>query len=375
MMPLSWQQVHAGRLARHHLLERRPREAALQAVRAIGGLQAQVMSSAELQLWARVDGLAADDVANALWHDRTLVKTWAMRGTLHLLAVDDFPLFVAALSTLRRFQQKSWLKYFGLTQEALDDLVEGMRQMLTDQGMTREEVGKAIVEHTGRPELHELMLSSWGALLKPPAFRGYLCFGPSRGQNVTFVQAEAWLGAGKASPVLSGEEAKQEIVRRYLTVYGPDTSDNFSRWFGMATSDAKKLFRTMGDELVTVEVEGWPAWALATAVYPEGGETAGVVRLLPAFDPYTIALYRQPGVLDEVHQTKVSRPQGWISPVVLVGGRMEGVWSHEKKRDRVLVTATLFSTASAAVQAGIEAEAARLGEFLGGPAEVSFQEG
>jgi uncharacterized protein YcaQ len=336
----------------------------------IGGVQAQVMSSAELQLWARVDGLAADAVAAALWRDRTLVKTWAMRGTLHLLAVDDFPLLVAALSTLKRFQQKSWLKYFGLTQETLDELMAGMREMLSDQGMTREEVGAAIAERTGRPELRELMLSSWGALLKPPAFQGYVCFGPNRGQNVTFVQAEAWLGEGKATPAVGGEEAKQEIARRYLAVYGPDTSDNFARWFGLATSDAKKLFRSLGDELAAVEVEGWPAWALATAAYDEGEETAGVVRLLPGFDPYTIALYRQPGVLDEEHQAKVSRPQGWISPVVLVDGRMAGVWEYEKKRDRVVVTATLFRPASASVRAGIEAEAARLGEFLGGTAET-----
>jgi uncharacterized protein YcaQ len=371
MLQLTWQHVNAGRLARQHLLERAPRQDALQPVRTIGGLQAQVMSSAELQLWARVDGLAADDVANALWRDRTLVKTWAMRGTLHLLAVDDFPLLVAALGSSRRFQQKSWLKYFGLTQETLDALVEGMRQMLTDQGMTREEVGEAIAKHTGRPELHELMLSSWGALLKPPAFQGYLCFGPNRGQNVTFVQTEAWLGKGKATPTLSGDEAKREIIRRYLAVYGPDTSDNFSRWFGLTATDAKRLFRTMGDELTAVEVEGWPAWALTTQVEsPPPAELSNVVRLLPAFDPYTIALYRQPGILDPTHQAKVSRPQGWISPVVLVDGRMVGVWSHEKKRDRLIVTATLFSPTNATIQAGIAAEATRLADYLGGTAET-----
>lgn len=374
MIRLNWQQVHARRLARHHLAERLPRKAALQAVSAIGGLQAQVMSSAELQLWARVDGLAADDVANALWQDRTLVKTWAMRGTLHLLAVEEFPLLVAALRTRTRFQTKSWLKYFGLTLETLDALMTGMQALLSDQGMTREEVAAGIAEHTGRPELRELTLSSWGALLKPPAFQGYLCFGPNRGQNVTFVQAEAWLGEGKATPTMSGEAANQELLRRYLAVYGPDTSDNFARWFGITPGDSKRLFRSLGDELVEVEVEGWPAWALAAADYDQEGETADLVRLLPAFDPYTIALYRQPGVLDEPHQPRVSRPQGWISPVVLVGGRMAGVWSHEKKRDRLIVTATIFGPADAALRAGVEAEAGRLGEFLGGTAEVHIQE-
>lgn len=63
------------------------------------GLHAQVMSSTELSLWARVEGLRSGAVKKALWTDRSLVRMWAMRGTLHLLPASEHALWQAALST------------------------------------------------------------------------------------------------------------------------------------------------------------------------------------------------------------------------------------------------------------------------------------
>src|SRR3954453_8805057 len=115
---LTWENVLAWRLCRQHLDRRAPRAAMLAAVADICGLQAQVMSSAELTVWARVEGLEADAVSRALWDDRSLVKTWAMRGTLHLLPSAELPLWVAARGVLKeRFDAPSWLRYFGLTRD------------------------------------------------------------------------------------------------------------------------------------------------------------------------------------------------------------------------------------------------------------------
>ena len=79
------------------------------------GLHAQVMSSAELTLWARVEGLGPEAVKKALWKDRSLVKLWAMRGTLHLLTAADYPTWQAALSTYDHYRRPGWAKYFGVT--------------------------------------------------------------------------------------------------------------------------------------------------------------------------------------------------------------------------------------------------------------------
>src|SRR5260370_41673574 len=84
------------------------------------GLHAQVMSSAELTIWARVEDLDRRAVPRALWEDRTLVKTWATRGTLHLLPSGELPPWHAALRTSRRyFEPALWKKYSGITPEEL----------------------------------------------------------------------------------------------------------------------------------------------------------------------------------------------------------------------------------------------------------------
>src|SRR4051794_16210392 len=108
-MELSWTDVAAWRARRHRLHERAPADAMLSVVDELCGVQAQVMSSAELTLWARLESLDPDAVSTALWEDRTLVKTWAMRGTLHLLPASDYAFWQAALSTqFARFLKPSW---------------------------------------------------------------------------------------------------------------------------------------------------------------------------------------------------------------------------------------------------------------------------
>jgi hypothetical protein len=104
----SWTQVAAWRAARHHLDARVPRRRMLNVASELCGLHAQVMSSAELTLWARVEELGPEAVKKALWHERSLVKLWAMRGTLHLLTTADYPTWQAALSTYDHCRRPGW---------------------------------------------------------------------------------------------------------------------------------------------------------------------------------------------------------------------------------------------------------------------------
>src|SRR5690348_9108383 len=96
MRTLQWQQVHTWRLSQHGLSPRFSSQDFVKAVTYTAGIQAQVMSAAELAMCTRVEGLSPHDVQSALWQDHTLVKTWAMRGTLHFLAAKELPLYVAA---------------------------------------------------------------------------------------------------------------------------------------------------------------------------------------------------------------------------------------------------------------------------------------
>ena len=107
-------------MARHHLTERAPRNDLLDVVADVCGLHAQLMSSAELTAWARVADLEPDAVATALGDDRTLVKSWAMRGTLHLLPSSEYGLWLGGLSTYRHYLKPAWSKGFGISQDELE---------------------------------------------------------------------------------------------------------------------------------------------------------------------------------------------------------------------------------------------------------------
>ena len=372
MLTLTWPQVLAFWLERHFLEERAARGDLLTVVSRICGLHAQVMSSAELASWARIDGLASGDVSAALWQERTLVKTWAMRWTLHLFSAADFPLYVAALHTYGYFRSERWLQSYNITLDDMDALLTGFRDALTSDGLTREQLAEAVAQQTGRPHLREALLGGWGTLIKPGAYQGQLVFGPSSGQNVTFVSARHWLGD---FPELDPAEARLEIVRRYLSAYGPATPGDFASWWGTARTDAKKLFKALADEVIPISVDGRESWALSTdADALQAAQPSAAVRLLPGFDPYTLGLRRDcESALSAAHKGRVFRQQGWISAVVLAGGRVVGVWTYEVKKKRVIVTVNSFDPLSPAIRAGVAQEAARLGVYFNAEPEVQFK--
>jgi hypothetical protein len=368
MKSLTWDQVNAWRMAQHGLA---PRVGFMEAVQRMIGVQAQVMSAAELALWARVDGLRPADVQAALWQERTLVKTWAMRGTLHLFAAEDLPLVVAARNTQA---YRYWIKHFvsyGIPEEQYETFLMAVPHLLGGEPMTREQLAVAAAEYTGIDRLlPALAESSWGAAFKPSAFRGDLCFGPSQGRNVAFVRPRDWLGGWRE--IVPGE-ALHAIVRRYLCVYGPATPRDFGRWWGAGTALANRTFRGLGDELEAVEVEGWKAFALRSSLETLASRTAvGVVRLLPMFDAWTHGLLHYDTLLPSAVRRLVFRPQGWVSAVVLVDGRISGVWEYRIKPTRTIVTVNMFASPTARVREAVVAEAERLNAFLETTVVVEF---
>jgi hypothetical protein len=368
---LSWDQVLAWRLRRQFLETRAARDQALAVTAAIGGLQAQVMSSAELGLWARVENLDREMVKTALWEDRSLVKVWAMRGTLHLLPSAEYPVWQAAASFRRNYYSGAYLRYFQITREELDLLLDAIGEVLRGKVLTREELGAAVAEKTGDPSLGEHVQGSWGSLLKPPAYRGDLCFGPSLGQKVRFTRPDEWLPNWQpADPV----EAQNVVTRRYLAAYGPATRDELKLWWGVYAGDANKMLAGLDGEVATVEIEGIPAFALAQDLPEiEASSLRRSVKLLPAFDQYVLAAPRdQARVIPKGVNKRIYRNQGWISPVLLINGQMAGVWRHERKGARLVVQIELFFKIPAWAKKGAEMEAQRLADFLGGQLELTW---
>lgn len=344
----------------------------LATVRALCGVQAQVQSAAELQLWARLDDLSPNDVRRALWDDRSLVKTWSMRGTLHLLAADDLPLFVAALRTHDRWWKGAWLRMVDCDADELRRVLDGIAETLTDVPRRRDQLAEAVAGRVGA-RLKARLLSGWAELLKPAAFAGALICGPPDGQNVTFVRPDRWL-AGWREP--RPDDAWRLIVRRYLHAYGPASREELARWWGMQPAPAGRVLKASSSDLAEVSVEGRAAWAvredLAALKLPPARRAP--LRLLPAFDVYVIGTRPRSAIVDHHFEDRVFRRAGWISAVVLVDGQAAGVWTHEVERGKLQVDVELFRPLGKAERVEIQCEVDRLGQFLDAAPRLVYRE-
>lgn len=367
----------ALRLARHHLAARTTRQHLVDVVRDMVGIHAQVMSAAELQLAARIDGLRPSDVQDALWSERKIVKAWSMRGTLHLLTPDDLAAYVAAAATRERWTEEPWLRYFQLTTEVMEQVTEAVGELLSAAPMTRAALADGVAARLAEPELGHRLRSGWGTYLGAPAQRGLLVFGPSEGRNVTFVRPSAWLGRAvapseqktPADPI----DALAGLIGRFLFAFPGSSRDMVARWWGaqragLITDAATKL----GDRIATVEVDGRKTWvrkedvAAVTSAAPFRG-----VRLLPGFDPYVNELPRRTGeLLPVAHHDRIYRTAGWVTPVVVVDGGVAGTWELTADR-RGGIAVQPFGTWRGGVHPELRAEADRLAAFLDRPLELT----
>jgi hypothetical protein len=350
------------RLERHHLKRPAVAGSLVDVARRLGGLHAQVMSSAGLQLRARVQGHAPEDLPRALWEERTVVKTWLMRGTLHVVPADELALFTGALDNRGQYAD-AWLRAFDVTAKQMEQLIEAIAGSLDGECLTREELGVRVEPRVGR-SLAKRLQSGWGEFLKPAARRGVLCFGPSRAQNVTFVRPDQWV---KAKAPLGREEARTELLRRFLGSYGPATREDYQRWLGSQRT-VPEAWAGLADEVVEVTPK---RFALAADERALRARPSGV-RLLPGFDPFVLFPHSERPVPEEYFE-RVYRKAAWISATVVERGRVIATWTHAKRGRNVELEIVPFEQLADRARAAVEREARSVARHLGGDLQVAWR--
>jgi hypothetical protein len=241
--------------------------------------------------------------------------------------------------------------------------------------LTREELAAEVARLTGSAKLGEKLRESWGALLKPAAALGRLCFAPSEGQQVRFTRPDTWLGGWREH---DPDEALLAVIRRFLAASGPVTREDVTRWWGVpSAAQVQKRIERLGEEVTVVDVDGTSAYLLAAdAPGLAGAAPSRSVRLLPAFDQYVVTATRQAEHLTPgPFKGRIYRPQGWLSPVLLVGGRMDGTWRQEAKGRRLHVTIEPFTKLPAWARRAAEGEAERLAAWNDADLELDWAEG
>jgi hypothetical protein len=315
-------------VARSHLLERAS-ETPPNVVRDVCGIQAQVMSSAELALSARLE-LTQGDVQAALWERRELVKTWTIRGTLHLHTATDLPLWAAATRAVAEPDDV--------------EVVDAIADALDGRCLIREELAEEVAKRAGE-WTREKIGSGWAYLFGTAARLGKLCHGPPRGNKVAFVRTDQWIDWREVDP----DEALAEAYRRFAAAYGPAGPRQFSQWFGIKPA----------------AVPPFPEVAV------EPGAAPGPLRLLPEYDCYVMGFReRQQLVPETVRERIKSHPKGRFEgvagvPTVLIDGVVAGTWRRARKGRKVEIDVEPARRLTKQERGELDAEAKRIGTFLG----------
>jgi hypothetical protein len=361
-MKVTWEQALGWRMQRQ-LLDPIGDLSAVEVVRRLGGVQAQVQSSAELAIGVRRQAARAGEVSRALAEGR-LIKTWAMRGALHLLTPEEGGAFLSMMATGKSWELPSWQRYFGMQTKDWDELRAAVREALAGPALTREELIATIVARRKLRHLGDELRSGWGTLFKPLAWRGELCHGPSQGNRVTFTRPDVvsrrWAG------VPEPDDAAPTVILAYLTAYGPATTDNLRNWVARGHINVRRLrawVAAVRDQLAEVEVDGVPNWIRAEDVDElETARPSSAVRLLPGFDEYVLGPGTDDGrVVPSARRAAVSRQAGWISPVVVAGGVVGGTWELDRSRVRL----AWFREAGKPPHKAITEEVMRFSQILG----------
>jgi hypothetical protein len=378
LLSVNWDQVTAFRLMRHHLAERTPKESLLSVVNDMAGAQAQIYSAACTSIWSRVGAIQGVDIDQAL-HERALVRAACMRHTLFLVPSDHLAIYArgTAHTAEREFQ---WARRKGVPEGVLFAAIEAALGAL-DRPLTRPEIAERVSRTLG-VQMQSIPGGGWGSrrrvaavpvgeltypvvdLLHLASSREVICYGPTQGNEPTFVRARAWIPNWQEIPM---EQAESMLLRRYLHAYGPAIPADFALWSGFSLKRANEVWAREEDDLAGVNVGGWEAAILREDL--EKLEHAGyhrpLVRLLPYFDTYLLGHRERKHLVPEKFLPEVYRPQGWIAPAILVDGCVRATWKHVQKGNLLQINVVPFEPLSPNIMAGIREEGDNLGRFLG----------
>ena len=352
--------VSSERIARHGFADR-PAHSVVEAARLTTAIQAQDPVQSRLGLRSRGTGFTEAEVLAAV-AERSVVRTWLMRATIHLVDSADvrWMTHVVGPSFARRFR-KRWLD-IGLTPKVLARTVDALPDVLAPGPLTKNEIVERLRDRNitfpmddPQAPVHVLVHATG---------LGLVCRGCERGRDSTFALLDHWLPASPTGP--TGDEALAELARRFFSAFAPATAADFSTWSGLASTRAIDLIR---GELEAADVDGRAGFRMKdTSVrLPR----VGSLRLLAGFDNYLVG-YKNRSLLvsdGDRHRVYVG---GVIKPTVVLDGRVIGIWRLSGDSRTATVTVTPFEPFEPSTVRKVEAEVKDIARFRARPAHVEW---
>jgi DNA glycosylase AlkZ-like len=334
-----------------------------------GAMQAQDLASGMWSLGARLPGSTVADVQAAL-ERREALRTWPMRGTVHLVPPRDARWMLDLMGVRMLAGAAKRRANLGLSEEVADRAVDVLGAALAGGGrLTRAEclavLAEAGISTAGQAGYHLLWYASQ---------RGVTCIAPNVGTEQTFALLDEWAPDPHR---LDRDEALATIALRYFRSHGPTTRQDFVGWTGLTATDARLGIAAAGADLATVRVDGRemhldPALLDAPA-HPAAAGDQDDVLVLPGFDEYLLGFKDRSLMVAAAHLPAiVPGGNGVFQATVVRGGRVIGTWKRTLTATKVTVTVRPLVRLNAAERSRIEDALKPYAHFVARPLHITW---
>ena len=328
-------------------------------VRWMLAIQAQDLPGAKWSVGLRAP-LTSEATVEAAFDSGEIVRSWPMRGTLHLVPADDLGWMLELTAPRALRSAASRRAALGIAEADAEHAREIAVASLTGgRALTRAAILASIaaggVSTEGQRGYH---------LLWYLAQTGTLVQGAARGRQQTFSLLDEWVRAPRR---LDRDEALGELAFRYFRSHGPATARDLARWSGLTMADVQRGLAVSGGLLTRLDVDGVRYHLAPEALAPA---SAGArVHLLPGFDEYLLGYGDRTAALAAEHSPAVvPGGNGMFKPTVVAEGEVVGTWRRTVTRGEILVAPLLWGPLEGALREALVQAVGAYGAFLGRPA-------
>ena len=323
----------------------------------LGALQGQDYLGSKWAIGLRLPG-GTDAAVEAAIADKSILRTWALRGTLHFVAATDLRWLVALMAPVVLASKARRFRELALDEATLARSNALLAQAVQDgEPHSRTELFAMLDAHglaTGGQRGIYMLLSA--------SLDGLIYQGVAHRNVPTFRALDGTIPQGK---LLTHDEAVVELAQRYFTSHGPATQQDFAWWSGLPAADTRLALAELKPHLSQAQVDGKTYWMANQPALPTSAE---VVHLLPGFDEYLLGYRHRDAVLDPQYANRiVPGGNGIFYPTIVSKGRVVGTWKRLFKKGALVITQTPFTPLTAGEQDAFVVAAQRYGEFLDMP--------